>query len=375
MISWYLIVQLITLITLPLAVRVFGNLPDRGYAFAKSLGILLVGVTLWLGTSYGILRNDTGGAWMALVIVAALSAVAGWPMLKAVVTGQSTIQNPKSKITYIVAVELLFAIAFFGWAYVRAHDPAVNHTEQPMDLMFMNGIFTSPTFPPKDPWLAGYAISYYYLGYWLVMTLARLAGQLPEVAYNVGQACWYGCCWWGVLGLGRICGWREEGRQKAKGKVQKAKVGKGVLMVESSILAPGLSLFRRGFCLPLAVGVIGNLQGIWEWLHANGVDVSGPAAFFGVRNFPESASVTGNWFIGTDWWWWRSSRVISDMDLAGNHLEVIDEFPMFSYLLGDNHPHVLAMPFVILAIGLALNLFFGGGAKRGKRRKGKGKWG
>ena len=83
------------------------------------------------------------------------------------------------------------------------------------------------------------------------------------------------------------------------------------------------------------------MQGIWEWLYANGVNVSGPAAFFGVRNFPAEAAVTGNWFIDTGWWWWRSSRVISDMDLMGNHLEVIDEFPMFSYLLGDNHPHVL----------------------------------
>src|SRR6185503_10395750 len=41
-------------------------------------------------------------------------------------------------------------------------------------------------------------------------------------------------------------------------------------------------------------------------------------------------------------------------------LEVIDEFPFFSYLLGDLHPHVLAMPFNLLAIAVALNLFLGG---------------
>jgi uncharacterized membrane protein len=35
--------------------------------------------------------------------------------------------------------------------------------------------------------------------------------------------------------------------------------------------------------------------------------------------------------------------------------EVIDEFPFFSFLLGDVHPHVLALPFVLLALGLALN--------------------
>jgi len=37
-------------------------------------------------------------------------------------------------------------------------------------------------------------------------------------------------------------------------------------------------------------------------------------------------------------------------------LQPIDEFPFFSFLLGDNHPHVLALPFVLLAIALAFNL-------------------
>ena len=60
------------------------------------------------------------------------------------------------------------------------------------------------------------------------------------------------------------------------------------------------------------------------------------------------------------WWWWRASRVIQDYDLAGNFRETIDEFPFFSYLLGDLHPHVLSMPFALLAVAVALNLFLGG---------------
>ena len=80
--SWYLVVQLITLAVLPLTFALFVNLPDRGYAFAKSLGILLVGFTLWLGTSYGLLSNETGGAWLALVAVAVVSVVLGWSWLQ-----------------------------------------------------------------------------------------------------------------------------------------------------------------------------------------------------------------------------------------------------------------------------------------------------
>ena len=59
-------------------------------------------------------------------------------------------------------------------------------------------------------------------------------------------------------------------------------------------------------------------------------------------------------------WWWRASRVIQDYDMRHNPLEVIDEFPFFSFLLGDLHPHVLAIPFGLLAIAVALNLFLGG---------------
>ena len=52
--------------------------------------------------------------------------------------------------------------------------------------------------------------------------------------------------------------------------------------------------------------------------------------------------------------------MIQDVGLDGGDIEVIDEYPMFSYLLGDNHPHVLAMPIVLLVIGLAFNLFLRG---------------
>jgi YYY domain-containing protein len=76
------------------------------------------------------------------------------------------------------------------------------------------------------------------------------------------------------------------------------------------------------------------------------------------------------------WWWWRASRVIHDYppDTVSPQLarvtnlppapnttdqEAIDEFPQFSFLLGDMHPHVLALPFALLMMALALNLYVG----------------
>ena len=104
----------------------------------------------------------------------------------------------------------------------------------------------------------------------------------------------------------------------------------------------------------LFVGLAANLQGLLEWLYANGFDVTGVAGLFQVRGFPENAAVTHKWYVDFGWWWWRSSRVLVDTSLQGDPIEVIDEFPAFSYLLGDNHPHLAAMPFALLSVAVAL---------------------
>ena len=52
----------------------------------------------------------------------------------------------------------------------------------------------------------------------------------------------------------------------------------------------------------------------------------------------------------------HASRAINDVAPDGSHLEVIDEFPAFSYVLGDDHAHVLAQPLVVLAVAVALQL-------------------
>ena len=69
--------------------------------------------------------------------------------------------------------------------------------------------------------------------------------------------------------------------------------------------------------------------------------------------------MNGRWVPTDAWWWWRASRVVNDRDLRGVHMEVIDEFPQFSFLLGDMHPHVLALPFVLLVLAIALNTLLG----------------
>lgn len=411
--TWYLVTQLVGVAALPLTLRYFRNLPDRGYAFARILGILLVSLLLWLGTSYGLLRNNVGGVWLALFVTALLCL---WPALRKGTAPpsetHSTPNSPRFQVprwTYVLTVELLFLFASAAWTWVRARDPAINHTEQPMDLMFMSGIWSSPTYPPRDPWLAGYAISYYYFGYWMITTLARLAGQPPEIAYNVGQACWFGLLFTGSFGIGynllRLRA-EEADNAAANGDIDSKSddvtddseseeagedaeeeadedtnenAGEGSedgegndSVVEhepaaddgptaSGALKPslpgGLSV-AAGLLTAVAVALTSNLHVLLEWLYAHGARLDGLLRLVDVRNFPERAQVSHLWYIDNGWsWWWRASRVLEDVNLAGNRIEIIDEFPVFSYVLGDNHPHVLAMPFVIFVIAIAMNWF------------------
>jgi len=336
---WYVVMTLIGVAAVPLAASLFGALPGRGLLVARPLGLLIFGYLFWLGWSVGLLPNNAGGAWAALAGVALLG-VGAWLITPASQRVRLVTDGPGAlsrREWWALGVgELLFVLALAGWAFVRAHDPSADHTEQPMDLMFMSSLWASPTWPPQDAWLSGYPIAYYYFGYWLITAVGRLAGTPPEIAYNVGQAAWFGLLAGGSYGVA----WMVLGLPRLGRRLHGAATTAGALLAA------------------LAVSAAGNVQWMLEWLHAQGVDVRRLAEWARVRNFPEGVAQNHLWYIGNDWWWWRTSRVLADSSVNGGHQEVISEFPAFSYVLGDNHPHMLGMPVAILVLALALAWFW-----------------
>jgi YYY domain-containing protein len=91
-------------------------------------------------------------------------------------------------------------------------------------------------------------------------------------------------------------------------------------------------------------------------LHKRGLLPAGFWRWLDIRDLKIPPTASDSWIPDRFIWWWRGSRVLTDYTLTGNEQEVIDEFPFFSFLLGDVHPHVLALPFVLLVVALALNL-------------------
>jgi uncharacterized membrane protein len=227
-------------------------------------------------------------------------------------------------------------------------------TEKPMEFAFLNAFLRSDTFPPHDPWLSGFAISYYYFGYLMMAMLARLSGVPSAVAFNLAITLLFSLTVTGAYAL--VYNLIGAGGQGSKGAGEQG----GLVASLPRCLVPLLG--------PLLVAILGNLEAIFEVLYSKGLGSAGFWNWLDIKELLTRGQVTGRWFdLGTGWWWWRASRVIHDKDLLGHSLEVIDEFPFFSFMLGDMHPHVLALPFVLLALALALNVLKQ--EARGKRQE------
>ncbi len=365
---WWLIAQVLGWVTLPVAMHFFRWLPERGYAFAKPLGLLLVSYIVWLGASTGFLRNDIGGILFAVLLVTALSAWLLFRRSEGEPLAFELSRFLREHWRLVLTVELLFLVALFAWAGLRAYTPYKIEPlggEKFMEIAFLNATLNSPQFPPLDPWLSGFAISYYYFGYVMMAVVTRLSSVAPGVGFDLYDALLFALTLLGAFGVvynlvkavtrARMAGENSEPMVSPHGVG--ASVGAGLRPALSSSDGQPIT---AGLLGALLVGVMGNLGGLLESLHAKGVL---PERFWQWIDVPGLAAetVVNSWYPGQIFlWWWRGSRILNDKNLLGQPVDFqpIDEFPFFSFLLGDNHPHVLALPFVLLCIGLALNLLF-----------------
>jgi YYY domain-containing protein len=347
---WYFTLSILGVITFPIVYRLLPFLADKGYSFSRIAGLLIWSYIFWILTSLGVLSNNINGAilgFLGVFLLALLSLRQNhWSGIK---------QWLRKELKSILIIELLFLCAFCFWTIVRAANPDILGTEKPMELAFINSISRSPAFPPSDPWLSGYAVSYYYFGYVMVALLGYATGTPPVVSFNLALAAWFALSALGCYGVAYnlLKTWQD--RQLRGGNKKNSKKQS---FIYSSLLGPFFVL------------IVSNAEGFLEMLHAKGLfwqmgqDGLFHSSFWSWLNIQELNQSPSTPFsfiperVGGIWWW-RASRVLEDFDILGHSREIIDEFPFFSYLLGDLHPHVLAMPFGLMAIGLALNLFRG----------------
>jgi YYY domain-containing protein len=325
--SWLFTVELIGLGALPIAVRLLRFLPDRGFLFAKPLGILLVGYLVWVLSVFGMLRFQQG---TILVLLAAVG-VGAW-----LTWGRLALKELSASRSSVLAAQTLFLVGFAAASIIRALNPEIAGTEKPMDMALLNAIQRSETFPPEDPWMSGHGISYYYFGYLLIAVVAKLSGVPASIAYNLGVALVFALLLAGSYSL---------------------------VYNLISALAPAWGAAKRllGALLgPVLVGLMGNMVVGFELLAARGFGDQGFWSAVGIKGL-QAAAEPGGWPPDAHWWWWRSSRVIPNTRPDG-----INEFPYFSFLLGDLHPHYIVLPWALLTVAIAMAVLLRGNVKLGR---------
>jgi YYY domain-containing protein len=329
---WFITVELLSLIALPATFVLFRSLPDRGYAFGKAISILIISFLLWLAAYAHILPNTQ---WAIILIIALLAAGSLFIFIR---RRQQLVSFVSENRRVIIATEAVFLLAFILMAVVRAYDPAIDWGEKPMDFAFLNGILRSEYFPPLDPWLSGHSISYYYFGYLMMATLTKLTGISSAVTFNLSIALIFALTAIGAFSIVyNLIKLRRGGNRAA--------IGFGLVAV-------GLLL------------ILGNLEGVLEILHAHGFGSQGFWEWVGIAGLegPEGLGnppyYSAHWYPADHLWWWRATRIINTL-VPGEPWGLdytITEFPSFSFLFADLHPHLMALPFVLLNVAFCLEI-------------------
>ncbi|AQL41770.1 hypothetical protein BV210_03130 [Halorientalis sp. IM1011] len=324
---WLGVFLALLLAGLPLADALFGRLADRGVGVALVCSFTILWfVTYWIGrVSFGL---------APFVAVAVLALLAGGLLAR------RGVDLDRRVLAETVGV---FTLAFLFLVAVRAVDPAVHPAggEKFLDFGLLQSLLRAPTLPPEDMWFAGEPVSYYYGGHLLAALLARLTATEARFAYNLALAGFFATFVTAAYGLaGSVAASRSSPRWLG------GVFGAFFVAVASNLTTPlrfvvalvdgwnaslsemtGLAgVVATPFELVFAAldGLIGFVIGVV------GVEADGLAA--GLDQFD----------------YWDASRVIDG---------TINEFPLFAWLNGDLHAHMMGPPFLLLAATVCLTYY------------------
>lgn len=391
---WWLAIMVFGFITWPLLFVLFPALADRGYGFAKFIGLFLTGYLAWTVSSLRFPMWSQSGIILAMLILTALSAVMVWRIR------QRFLEYIRANWRRLAFIELITLTLFVVFLFVRLTNPDLWHPfkggEKPMDFAYFNAVLRSTVFPPADPWFAGGYLNYYYFGFVIVGTPVLLLGVVPSIAYNLIIPTLFA-----VTGIAAfsvafsfVHAWRERQQTEfpQKGEVPRRRLGNpwvaGIAALMLAVVLGNLDTVR---VFGMAVARSGGYQqsvSLQEYMINR--DVQNYIAEFGTEpditvmteitdraanativdrigyEINHSAALVGGFVngalgllrgeplaIASDRWYWGPSRVIMESpDMGGN---AITEMPYFTFLYGDLHAHMINMPLLLFIVAFVYN--------------------
>ncbi len=333
-IIWWLALLLVQVLTWPLAFAIFTHLRDRGYAFSRALGLIVLAWISWRLSASHLLINNL---LPYLVAVGLLMLFSFWLWRR---QRQAMVSFWQKRRGLILTIEVIFTSSFLFFVLIRLLNPDLWQPwfggEKFMEFAFLNAVLKTPYFPPYDPYFAGGVMNYYYYGYQVLAVLIKLTGLKPTIAFNLAIPTLFSLTFVGVFSLVYTLSvrLRRDDRRWQQG------VGAGLLgaiiVAVMSNLEGGLALIRN-LAQASPSQFTTSIPGLESLVRAI---VALPAVLSGQAQLPAYN-------------YWDISRVIP---------YTINEFPYWSFLFADLHPHMMGIPFTILFLALAYQLLASKGA-------------
>ncbi len=326
-VAWWVVVTLLGWVTFPLLFVVLPRLRDRGYGAARMLGLLIIAYLTWILASAQVLPNTRSTIVRMVLLLTVVGGGVGW--LRREEIGRFL----RRRWRLILLVEGLFIGLYLAWVGVRLLHPDLWHPamggEKPMDVAYLNAVMKSTWFPPYNPWFSGTKINYYYYGFVIIGTLVKLMGTVPTVAYNLAVPLLYALTGVGAFSVAyNLFGGRRRGAWLAGGSALAFTILTGTLGVVHLIRSARIKLGGEPFpsTIPIFADTVLMLRGVWEVV-AHGASLP----------------------MRIESWYWHPTRII-----PGETGNPIAEFPAFTFLYGDLHAHMIALPITLLALLLAV---------------------
>jgi len=315
--TWYLILLILGLSSLPTCLLLFKNFWDKGYAFAKTISLILITFFVFVLSSAKLIPfSQSSLSWLVIGLVAFNYLF----LKKKYFKNSKLIDFFKPHLGKILLQELIFFSLLAFWTYVRGFRPEIDNLEKPMDWGFVNSALKTTYLPPLDMWFSGQFINYYYFGHLIHAVITKISSVPSTIAYNLSIAT--------VLAL----------------------TFSQTLSLSASLIKNSLKKisFFKIFLLALTSSVLitfgGNLHHLYKITKIN--IQNNQKLVLSLDEF-KKASLT--------YWYPDATRFIGyDPDIED---KTIHEFPIYSFVVADLHGHMNNIPVFLLFLSFIFTIF------------------
>lgn len=308
---WLFATSLLGIFGLPLFNKIYNkDITILNYSLSIPFFLIINGLISWL--IFLILKN---------YLVSNLISVLFLILISSTEIYKNRITYKKNYLLFLYGAAL---ISFFQLVYLayRSFNPDLIGTEKMMDFMMLSSVFNAYGGEVKDLWFSGSPNPYYYFGYWVYASILKLSFVNLYSGYNFILSVTFSL----TITISASISYH----------FLNVNVPKSRKLLYSSI-APIFIVFISNFYILFEIiSKLFNLKNIFN-------------SILNIDGFVNSSG----FFNGSSW---RSTRVINFFKDNISKDYTITEYPSFTFLLGDLHPHLISIPFVLLTIFLIFNI-------------------